>query len=207
MTRQEFLIQFWRYYISLEKDFIQLTRYIELNKENFNVFSDEIHKQLLSVGVEFENICKKICDISNIPLPTNPTVDKFTEWLPEKEKIEINVIYSSEKITLFPFKKEKNNEDKLKWWWNTYNDVKHDRILNYKKGTFKNLLNGLASLFYAEMFLVKKIGELNNDIDVPDEYSKLFKIKGWMPKHATTQVGIPFATDEDIEEMLEKYIK
>lgn len=201
MTRNEFLTQYWRYYLSLEKDFIQLTRYVGLYEENFNVFSDEIHKQLISVGIEFENISKKICEILNIPLSKEANIGEFKQWIP---KIEVKVvnIYSLNHFNLLPF--EITNKKIYLKWWNSYNSIKHNRLFNYKEITFKNLLDALSALFYAEMFLIKEIGQRNNEVDVPDEYSKLFQIENWNVKHQTIQIGDNVATEEDVIEFFEK---
>lgn len=201
MTRNEFLTQYWRYYLSLEKDFIQLTRYVGLYEENFNVFSDEIHKQLISVGVEFENISKRICEILSINLPARANITHFNQWIPQEE-IKVITIYSLSQFILLPFKIE--NVDTLWKWWNNYNSIKHNRLFNYKEVTFKNLLDALAALFYAEMFLIKEIGQRNNEVDVPDEYSKLFQIENWNVKHQTIQIGDNVATKEDVIEFFEK---
>lgn len=130
MDRHEFLTQYWRYYLYLEEDFIQLTRYVDLYPENFQIFSDEIHKQLISVGVEFENIFKKICVLLNIALLDKPNINDFKRWIP-KEEINIKVIYSLNQFNLSPFKIEKG---KILWnCWNQYNSIKHNRIMNLKK--------------------------------------------------------------------------
>lgn len=201
MTRNEFLTQYWRYYLSLEKDFIQLTRYVGLYEENFNVFSDEIHKQLISVGIEFENVSKKICEILSINLPARANITHFNQWIPQEE-IKVITIYSLNQFILLPFKIE--NVDTLWKWWNNYNSIKHNRLFNYKEVTFKNLLDALSALFYAEMFLIKEIGQRNNEVDVPDEYSKLFQIENWNVKHQTIQIGDNVAINEDIIEFFEK---
>ena len=127
MTRNEFLTQYWRYYLSLERDFIQMTRYIGLYEENFKVFSDEIHKQLISVGVEFENISKIICEVRNIGLPDRANITHFKQWIPLGE-IKVITIYSLSQFILSPFKIE-NGE--IQWkWWNSYNSIKHNRFVN-----------------------------------------------------------------------------
>ena len=203
MTRNEFLTQYWRYYLALEKDFIQMTRYIGLHKENFNVFSDEIHKQLISVGTEFENICKRICEVLGINLPDRANITHFNQWIPQEE-IKVITIYSLDQFILLPFKIE-NGETQWKWW-KSYNSIKHNRLVNYKEVNFENLLNALSALFYAEMFLIKKLGELNNEIDVPDEYSKLFKVENWMTEHQTVQIGSSILTAREAKEIINKYL-
>lgn len=69
---------------------------------------------------------------------------------------------------------------------------------------FKDLLDALATLYYAEMFLIKKICELNGGIDVPDKYSKLFKIENWVTKNQTVQVGERVATNKEIDDLFKE---
>jgi len=61
-------------------------------------------------------------------------------------------------------------------WWGPYNEVKHDRINNLKKANLKNVVNALAGLYVLEMYLVKYIGNGDNDYDVPNDISRLFKM-------------------------------
>lgn len=201
MTRDGFLTQYWRYYLFLERDFIQMTRYIGLYEENFNVFSDEIHKQLISIGVEFENISKRICEVLGINLSDRANITHFNQWIPQEE-IKVITIYSLDQFILLPFKIE-NGETQWKWW-KGYNSIKHNRLFSYKEVTFKNLLDALSALFYAEMFLIKEIGESNNEVDVPDEYSKLFQIENWNTKYETLQGGERSAIEEEIDDMFKK---
>jgi hypothetical protein len=56
------------------------------------------------------------------------------------------------------------------------------------------------------MFLIKKLGELNNEIDVPDEYSKLFKVENWMTEHQTVQIGNSILTAREAKEIINKYL-
>lgn len=60
---QQFINNNWNYYLMLENDFINITRYIKLDKRNFKTFSDEIIKLLQSIGAECDLMFKKICNI------------------------------------------------------------------------------------------------------------------------------------------------
>ena len=111
MNRTEFIIDCWNYYLYLEKYFIKLTRYITIHKNNYKTFSDEIHKQLLSVAMEFENLNIKISKELQITLPKKCKINDFTNWLFKNENLWKNIVikafYSKENIKLTPFKKEK----------------------------------------------------------------------------------------------------
>ena len=217
MNRTEFIIDCWNYYLHLEKDFIKLTRYIAIHKDNYKTFSDEVHKQLLSVAMEFENLNKKISKELQVTLPEKCSINDFTNWLFKDENLSknivINVLYSKENIELTPFKKErykyrnkdgKEIEKEQMPWWRAYNAIKHDRYTSYSEVNFEHLLNALAALNYCEMYLVKEIGDKTDEIDVPNEYSELFEIENWITKDSVIKKGMSFARIEEIDEMFKR---
>lgn len=210
MTRDDFITNCWNYYLYLEEDFMKLTRYINIHSNNYKTFSDEIHKQLLSVAMEFENINKEINKELGNKLNDRCNIVEFGKWLfdsvTDYENIVIEIKFSKENLILNPFKKEKFKEKNGKEieqipWWRAYNQIKHDRYKNYIDVNFEHLLNALAALLYCEMYLVKEIGTKAKDLDVPNSYSEIFEIKDWQTKHTLVKKGDSCATDEDIEEL------
>lgn len=210
MTREDFITNCWNYYLYLEEDFIKLTRYISIHSNNYKTFSDEIHKQLLSVAMEFENINKEINKELGNKLKDMCNITEFGDWLfdskIDSKNIIIEIKFSKENLILNPFKKEKFNEKNGKEteqmpWWRAYNQIKHDRYKKYIDVNFEHLLNALAALLYCEMYLVKKIGTKAKDLDVPNSYSEIFEIKDWQTKHTLIKKGDSCATNEDIEEL------
>ncbi len=210
MTREDFITNCWNYYLYLEKDFIKLTRYVSIHSNNYKTFSDEIHKQLLSVAMEFENINKEINKELGNKLKDTCNITEFGKWLFDSKidykNIVIEIKFSKENLILNPFKKQKNKEKngtetEQMSWWRAYNQIKHDRYRNYIDVNFEHLLNALAALLYCEMYLIKKIGTKAKDMDVPNSYSEIFEIKDWQTKHTLVKKGDSCATDEDIEEL------
>uniref|UniRef100_UPI00321AA042 hypothetical protein n=1 Tax=Bacteroides fragilis TaxID=817 RepID=UPI00321AA042 len=179
MSRNEFLINYWDYYCVLEEDFIDITRYIQLRVVNFNTCSDEIIKQLQAVGSEFDNICKVVCGFS---MEQRKTIADYQRWLLNNIKditaVEIKLI-SADNIVLRPFEDwDKINPSDLPWW-KAYNSVKHNRIDNYEKGNFKNLLNAIAAVYYLEMYMFRRIADETSEMDIPNRMSSVFEIIGW----------------------------
>ncbi|NRT80063.1 hypothetical protein [Clostridium beijerinckii] len=89
------------------------------------------------------------------------------------------------------------------FWWRDYNEVKHNRIENYEVGKFENLLNSLGSLYFMELYLVRKIGRNTNDRDVPNSISKLFEIKNWETKDTVVGYDTYTMNNDDINELKE----
>lgn len=62
MTRKEFMTNCWRFYLMLEKRFLDTTQYVELHHENFSTFSLEYVNLLQSIGSELDVFMKVVCD-------------------------------------------------------------------------------------------------------------------------------------------------
>ena len=45
MTRDQFIREYWNYYLMLEKKFITTTLYVALSEDNFNTFSNNNNSQ------------------------------------------------------------------------------------------------------------------------------------------------------------------
>lgn len=174
MTREEFLNNFWAYYCILENDFVFLRRYIDLSEENYNTYSQEINKQLLSVCAEFENICKHIAEIKK------GNIREFSKWVSDIDggvnSVKIIVKHSRASIILEPFKTWDSSGYGKSEWWQAYNKLKHNKIENYSQGNLKNLITSLAALYFVEMYYIKKI---DTEYGVPNDISKVFKMDDW----------------------------
>lgn len=48
MTRDDFIAKYWKYYLTLERDFISTLEYVEFEPENFRTFSNRYVKITIS---------------------------------------------------------------------------------------------------------------------------------------------------------------
>ena len=53
----------WAYFIAIERDLAELSRYVEFDDRNSKCVSIEIAKLLLSASAEVEVVCKQLCEI------------------------------------------------------------------------------------------------------------------------------------------------
>ena len=66
MIRDEFENICWRYYKLLEKSFVDILLYVELDKRNYSTFSYEFVRHLQSIGAEVDSVLKVICGFFNV---------------------------------------------------------------------------------------------------------------------------------------------
>ena len=62
MDRIELSQRHWRYYLMLEKRFMESTEYIELHVDNFNAFSNGYALLIQAIGAELDTVFKEFCN-------------------------------------------------------------------------------------------------------------------------------------------------
>ncbi|CAN5644956.1 hypothetical protein BH20ACI4_BH20ACI4_07970 [soil metagenome] len=136
----------WNYFLALESDMEQVTRYVEFNKLNYPVYSIELAHLLFAAASEFEVVAKLLCELFNQNAPRENITDLRTilnNFVPEiaQENIFIPRYGLVLDTPLEYFGKGKSPK-----WWGKYNSVKHERNKNFKDANLENALLALASL-------------------------------------------------------------
>lgn len=137
----------WSYYMSLEDDLIETSRYVEICEENFATYSTQFTRLLLAAASEVDVVAKQLCrqidptgthgninDYRNVIVPKFPAIPAMQlgiQWNPVRVK---------------PWESwgapTPSNPD----WWRAYNDVKHERNANFKSASLRNALAAIAGL-------------------------------------------------------------
>lgn len=188
MRQQEFIHNYWMYYLNLETDFMNTLRYVELDERNYSTYSVEYAKQYQAVCSEIDVLCKKLCELidsrSNVKNMREYTTSLLSEY-PDTPSKEVKV---KNRLTLKPW---------IEWqlepvyisptWWSDYNKVKHNRTGSDNEGdtyfmqaNLGNVLKALTGLFVLEMYAYKKISEDENmEIKIPLPKSQFFELTNW----------------------------
>jgi len=134
----------WNYYLSLEADLAQTSRYIE-PKGQENVFSFEFGKILILAATEAESlfklICKTIeseCNPSNMPGYHRIILDKYPKI------VEATVYVSRLGTEIKPFE---SWDTKNLNWWASYQSVKHNRSESFEQASYMNAVTALSALY------------------------------------------------------------
>lgn len=186
MTETNFLKNYWELFINIENYFIKTFKYVSLDEENFNTFSNEYIKLLLFICSEVDVIFKTILGEKNITL-SKECMDEYTSKrtfiYQDFDNLLVKVAMKSLNYYIQPWKNYYLNN--YLDWWKSYNKCKHERtsvveIANVKKEAYKfanlkNVLLALASLYTLEIILYKEI-KINCSPEKGLE-SKLFKLE------------------------------
>ena len=135
----------WQYYKSILNDLEVLSRYVEISQDNYETYSIELTKILLSVCSEVDVVAKLLCASANqIESPDN--IKSYQKILlakfPGLPDVEVSIPKYS--ISFKPW--EEWPQDKTPKWWNDYNKVKHERDKHFRDGNLKNVLFATGGL-------------------------------------------------------------
>lgn len=149
MTKQE-LDGIWNYYLSLESDLANTSRYIEpLCQENVHSF--EFAKLLILACTEIESVFKAIC--SNIEeSQTAGNIGQYKEAILGKYPKITEVVVSVARIgrSIKPF--EEWSGGRLSWW-DAYQNVKHSRENSFELASYINATYAIAALYISIFYL------------------------------------------------------
>lgn len=130
-----------RLYVESEREFIEFTNIIPVDRNPYEVYSPRLWPILLSVGSQVDGMLKLLIEEFNLDVKSN----KFPAM---REALNTEGMLTAQKITL----KEKLEpfnpfaEDNLDWW-NAYNATKHDLPEGIYKATLGNTIQALGVLF------------------------------------------------------------
>ena len=197
MNWEIFFKSYWKYFLELEESLIEVQRYINFEKNNWKVYSNEFIKLLEVIGAEVDVIAKEIVLYQKPHLKKAEGIAKWgyeiQQLIPNIDSVKLcfnseNIIvpwnnwknerYINKKgIESYRLKKGKENPE----WWISYNKVKHERTTikngkyNYERANLENIINALGGLYILETYFKEKLESKDNVITT--EYSKLFNYK------------------------------
>lgn len=192
---------YWKYYLRLEKELMNILEYIEFDPANFAVYSVNLMQLLLSIGAEIDAVFKEICKITE---KDRPSISDYAPIILAKyQKIifqEVCVFKGEVKLT--PFSGwDATQAGKTLFFWNAYNNVKHHRADMYKDASLEAVVNALAALFVLEMYRLNDIylecGNLPHNI--PEDASKIFYLADWTERIRTSVFKYHYRVYDDDE--------
>lgn len=148
----------WNYFLALESDLQNISKFIEFTSENFNVFSIELTLLFLATASEVDVVAKQLCNLTDQSNKANNIVEYKNIIMPHFSSItETTINIPRFNLEFTPWNEWEN--DKSPQWWSDYNDVKHNRVDNFKKANLGNVLNSMAGLFTLVLMYYKRLSK------------------------------------------------
>jgi hypothetical protein len=139
----------WNYLLTLDRDLVDLSRYIEFDERNLDCFSIEMARLLFAAASEADVVCKQLCreiDANSSANNIHRYRDEILARFPKLPAYTVKIARFG--LTLRPWDEwGATTPQPIPIWWTHYNKVKHERSDNFEKASLKNVLNSVAGLF------------------------------------------------------------
>jgi hypothetical protein len=137
-------------YINIENMLEKVLQFIPYCEEHEKVWSPQLTTIMFEACSQLDSLWKYQASQSpHINKKSLSIIDYFTYFGQSVNKKWV-VFWGEQPEIITPFKKWQNcNKYEILDWWNAYNKLKHDRILNRSKATLQYTLESIAGLFVA----------------------------------------------------------
>lgn len=174
MDSKSFVKNYWNYYIELEKQVLETSRYVDFSAQNNATYSIEYLQLILAIGSEID-VVSKIISSEKYSVGDSETINTWGRMLESILPDMPNVVVSfNDDYNVQPWEKwfhesatNKKGQTiyKLKngcanpKWWTEYNKVKHQRTSSisknnkrtyYTRACLRNVIYALAGLWVIE---------------------------------------------------------
>ncbi len=198
MDKKQYELNYWKQYMLLEQEFIKTMVYVEIDQANYMTYSSMYLKLLLEIGSEIDNVLKEMCSMTG-----RTTIADYAQQILVNHPNIINqaVQVKDKGICIIPFAGWNTAQPgQSLGFWNAYNNVKHDRISNYREAALGNVIYALAGLFLLEMYRINEIYTMDTEAfeNLPDdEGSDLFILSPWEEHIRTSKLKVPYPCFDD----------
>jgi hypothetical protein len=149
----------WRYFLSLEREFSDSLRYVELTESQLNVHSFEFARLLILTCSELDVVFKIACD-SVSPAEKAGKIGPYFSCLIAKYK------FVTEAVRLYRYGRrvlpfEHWTEVSPPSWWTAQNKVKHYRHEEFHQATLGNAMAAMCGLFVVNLMVLNELSLLD----------------------------------------------
>lgn len=151
----------WNYFLAIEKDLENVSRYIEFSPDNSGTYSIELAHILLSASSEVDVVMKQLWKLLDIKSykdkKKKKCIDNYRQIIQNKLPDIINkkVYINRYSITSRPWEVWAGTSTTNPDWWSSYNKVKHERNVSFKEANLKNTINAVSALFLVVVYFYK----------------------------------------------------
>lgn len=135
-------------YKILEQDLKTLFEYIEPSNDNLSTYSHRTYELLLRASTEFETNCKQILNANSYSSSRSLNIIDYNKLNPAMRLSDYSVVLNfwrpGQKI-IKPF--DNWSISHTLNWYQAYNNVKHDRHINFHDASLENTIYAVAAVY------------------------------------------------------------
>jgi len=164
----------WNYFLAIEQDLQNVSRYIEFSNANLTTYSIELTHILLSASSEVDVLMKQLCALIEPNAPTN-NINDYRAIIKAhlNSFIDEEVVINRYGLSYKPWENWHGHQNPD--WWRSYNNVKHQRNQYYPEANLQNTINAVGALLVAIVYYYKRSFsiEAGYEIDFKDTLNEL----------------------------------
>lgn len=146
----------WNYFLALESDLENVSRYIEFIDANFNTYSIELAHLLLASSSECDVVLKELCALLSPKEKGRKDINFYRRVIKSNlpEFINEPIFINRYSISVKPW--DNWNNDTNPYWWKSYNNVKHERNQYFNEANLHNTICSIGGLLITCYYYYKK---------------------------------------------------
>ena len=144
----------WNYFLTIEQDLENLSRYIEFSNENLKTYSIELTHILLSASSEVDVIMKELCSLIS-PNQKSNNINDYKNIISRRIQGFSNEEICISRYRLFYKPWERWEQSESPDWWKSYNNVKHQRNNCFDQANLQNTINAVGALLVTVVYYYK----------------------------------------------------
>ena len=148
----------WNYFLAIESDLENLSRYIEFIDANFNTYSIELAHLLLASSSESDVVLKELCALL-CPDEKRENINDYRKIIKSNvpEFINESIYIKRYGVSVKPW--DNWNGDNNPDWWASYNNVKHERNQYFDQANLRYTISSVGGLLVTCYYYYKKLFE------------------------------------------------
>ncbi|WP_286860070.1 MULTISPECIES: hypothetical protein [Sphingobacterium] len=164
----------WNYFLAIEKDLENLSRYIEFANANLGTYSIELTHILLSASSEVDVIMRQLCHLLD-PSQTANNINDYRNIIQNQLGTFVNEEICIDRFGISYKPWDNWNGTQNPDWWRSYNNVKHQRNNHFNEANLQNTINSVGALLLTVVYYYKIAfsGEAGNEIDFKETTRQL----------------------------------
>lgn len=153
----------WSYYLAVEEQLRDTSRYVEFSLENSEAYSIEFARILLSAASETDVLLKQLCCLLDESAKAD-SINKYRSVIInlKPDLISESVYARQYNIELKPWE-NLSTLNQPPTWWMANNKVKHHRHTHFKDANLRNAMHAVGALhilvvYYYKTYFEKEMG-------------------------------------------------
>ena len=182
---------YWRYFLALEEDLINFSKYVEFSQDNYSTYSIELARIYLSTCSEIDVVAKLLS--KNLGHTTARNITDYSDAILSTYPNLPNLIINAPRYNLSFAPWSAWTASNSPRWWRNYNNVKHQRNEHYHDANLENVFNALSGLLTINLYHMKQRSqsqrsdfdifldyEMRSNLLVPDGFHRTWLLSGFI---------------------------